>query len=152
MHKIVRPGLVNIDGYFYSLYIEIWFEDIGENKQRLSITGVEGPTYGGNAIGGCGQIIGPHMYDDDYIVEWAPGWSKWKFEELLDIWQTYHLNDMQAGCQHQWDSRPPVGAECPECGYRYGSKWNYRPIPRHAAEYLHDLPESDKEYPWAKEE
>jgi hypothetical protein len=45
---------------------------------------------------------------------------------LADIWQTWHLNDMYAGCIHHAAaaSLPDVGqvGTCPD-GYRYGSAW-----------------------------
>jgi len=54
---------------------------------------------------------------------------------LLRMWREYHLNDMQAACAHQegvrhdqidWQAERTFG--CPQ-GYRYGSRWLYRPIP-----------------------
>jgi hypothetical protein len=44
----------------------------------------------------------------------------------------WHLNDMKAGCEHQealgWGS-DSIGTPCPECGYKYGSKWLRRELP-----------------------
>lgn len=49
------------------------------------------------------------------------------------IWDTYHLNGMAAGCDHQsrpgdLDTTPP----CPVTGYRYGHAWLYRELPAEA--------------------
>ena len=75
-------------------------------------------------------------------------------KELITLWKKYHLNDMNAGCEHQralgWgDKKIEVNQEkkyeghvyptehpdgkltkpCPECGYSYGSSWLYRALP-----------------------
>ena len=72
--------------------------------------------------------------------------------ELVRLWDLWHLNDMRAGCVHQEaqfkahpEDRPTWlndyrgasgitlssdnGSKCPECGYGYGSKWLYEPLP-----------------------
>jgi hypothetical protein len=46
----------------------------------------------------------------------------------------HHLNDLHAGCEHQ-DARGETykthpDAVCPDCGYRLGSGWTYRPLPQ----------------------
>lgn len=61
---------------------------------------------------------------------------------LLDVWKEYHLNDINAGCEHQNNLLKnmvtrdydylitiPEFKECPICGYAYGSKWLYKEIP-----------------------
>ena len=84
-----------------SLWVEMRFDGT-----RLSISGVIGPRSNGDAFGSCGQIAG----DLDRIIDYAPGWDEAKAHELAEIWKTWHLNDMQAGCAHQrgagWDKRP----------------------------------------------
>lgn len=47
---------------------------------------------------------------------------------IFRLWKNYHLNEMNAGCEHQKENTP-VGEVCPVCGYRYGSAWLYREIP-----------------------
>lgn len=94
--RIYRIAIVH-DGH-YSIFVKVVYEG-----GRLSITGVEGPLPGGNAIGGCGQIC-MHM-DVDTMVP-APGWTKDMLARLLAIWNAWHLNDARAGCEHQrnaWD-------------------------------------------------
>ena len=69
---------------------------------KLSISGVVGPLSSGNALGSCGQI-------DSSIKEalnagelsFAPEWSTESVRKLLAVWDVWHLNDMQAGCEHQ---------------------------------------------------
>lgn len=48
-----------------------------------------------------------------------------QFIELL--WRDWHLNDMHAECIHQADK---YSADCPETGYRYGSKWLAEAVPQ----------------------
>lgn len=49
------------------------------------------------------------------------------------IWDRWHLNAMQAGCDHQSPTRDEAGrysAEpCEHTGYRYGSAWLVEPVP-----------------------
>lgn len=83
------------------MFCEIKYKD-----GRLSIHGVEGPTNGGNCLGGCGQI--------DVSGDWssfAPGWNRAKIAKFARIWDEWHLNDARAGCQHQraeWDTDKKV--------------------------------------------
>jgi len=42
-------------------------------------------------------------------------------DPIRNVWELWHLNDMQAGCMHQ-DTTAQVGHECVD-GYRYGSQW-----------------------------
>jgi hypothetical protein len=75
---------------------------------RLSITGVEGPTRGGDALGSSGQI----GLCEWRIVEYAPGWSAKTEAVFRALWNRWHLNDMRPGCAHQrgadWQSDEKV--------------------------------------------
>lgn len=73
--KIVRLGTLPRnhpadDGARMSVFCQIEFKD-----GRLSITGVEGPRPNGNAIGGCGQIVGRIAEAPAGLWNWAPGWT-----------------------------------------------------------------------------
>ncbi len=120
MRKVMRVGSVKTwkGGRWAGLFVLAEFND-----GKLSITGVIGPTSGGNALGGCGQIemgfahrdpkdndartVNPTKPSD---IRFAPGWTAKRWLDLLDIWKRWHLNDMKAGCEHQlsegWDKRP----------------------------------------------
>ena len=37
---------------------------------------------------------------------------------------------------------------CPECGYRYGSSWLFRPLPQDVVELIESLPDEREKYPW----
>lgn len=58
--------------------------------------------------------------------------------EILRLWKNYHLNGLNAGCEHQ-KKGTPVGETCPVCGYRYGSTWLYREIPEKDLEAIKHL-------------
>ena len=102
--KVINPGRMEV--YEGSNKARV-FCKIEYIKGCLSITGVVGPTVGGNARGGCGQIImefkeyderGYHTLQD---IELASGWSRAMLKKFFDIWNQWHLNDMRAECIHQ---------------------------------------------------
>ena len=64
--------------------------------------------------------------------------DKTTYLEILRLWKNYHLNGMNAGCEHQKEGSP-VGSVCPVCGYRYGSAWLYREIPEKDLEAIKNL-------------
>lgn len=64
--------------------------------------------------------------------------DKATYLEILRLWKNYHLNGMNAGCEHQ-KVGSPVGSVCPVCGYRYGSAWLYREIPEKDLEAIKNL-------------
>jgi hypothetical protein len=173
IRKVVRPGTVpTYGGGRMSVFVEIGYRD-----GRLSLSGVEGPNRSGNATGGCGQIDMGYAHrdpaDDDTRYDaptparafnFAPGWDRATWLELLDVWKRWHLNDMRAGCEHQralgwkYDTHrdpdqeapgyPHVGLPCPECGYRIGSAWLREEVPAEVLDFLEGLPETDRPYPW----
>lgn len=102
-NKTVRLGTTEVYSDRYaSVYCKIKYKDC-----KLSISGVEGPTRNGNAIGSCGQIV---MHRPK-IKDFAEGWDKATVDKFYDAWDAWHLNDMQAGCQHQrakWDTTEKI--------------------------------------------
>jgi hypothetical protein len=98
-----------------------------EGGQRLSITG--------ETVDSGGQILD----DVRNIDRPAAGFTFATLQEVLTIWEQYHLNDMNALCDHQtvvWEETnygkrmdlAAIGA-CPVSGYRPGSAWLYREVP-----------------------
>jgi len=87
------------------------------------------------------------------------GWTQEKLDKLLDVWEAYHLNDLQAGTPEQMEILRPwfKTVKYPENtydgqlrqldkygmrthnGHVYGSKWLYMPIPADVLEFLHSL-------------
>ncbi len=166
MKKTVRIGTMPVGNSRASIYCKIKIED-----GRLSISGVIGPTRGGNSRGGAGQIEmefdhedksqNDKRYDSPVRAEdicFAPGWDAGKWYRFLDIWHRWHLNDMRAGCEHQrklgWtyeDHHNPEtfeGEACPTCGYHIGSAWLKEKLPQEVIDFLTGLPETDQRPAW----
>lgn len=143
--KVVRIGTVKPE-YAKSPYSV--FVKIDWDGRKLRIAGVEGPTSGGNARGGCGQI---DMHEWP-VKTYAPGWDAAMVGKLRDIWGRWHLNDMHAECEHQrargesWQTHPE--AVCPDCGYRLGSGWRHEDVPQAVTEWLKGLPDADRQPAW----
>lgn len=160
MNKTVCIGTKNL-GKMGRVYCSIEIEN-----GKLSISGVEGPLASGNALGGCGQIQ-DHLQP---IQKFEPGWSDDLLAKFVDVWNAWHLNDMNAGCQHQramgWGTRKvkdgglagwiyekddPEGVlckPCPECGYEYGTKWLKEELPADVIKFLESLPDSEYQPAW----
>ena len=161
LDKVVRLGttLPEWKKKAFSVYVHITYKD-----GRLSISGVEGPLKSGNARGGCGQI------DKPIIDSFSPDMNQVKLDTLFEIWEAFHLNDLQAGCEHQrlfgWNKRHLSDGRyaghvyqrensdgilckpCPICGYKYGTKWLSMDVPSWAIDYLESLPDTDIQPAW----
>ena len=99
MEKIVFKKIVRVGKTFKGdVFCEIRLYEKKKRGLVLSITGVEAPLSNGDCKGSCGQI-----YDTirRYIIEYAPGWDSEKLKKFLDIWENWHLNDMNPCCEHQ---------------------------------------------------
>lgn len=107
--KVLLIGTVPSPIEYVSVFCKVQYLD-GD----LSISGIVGPTRGGNAIGGCGQIDmefahrNPADNDKRYsspippaAIRFADGWNVGLWLTFLDIWKQYHLNDLRPGCEHQ---------------------------------------------------
>lgn len=161
MEKVVRIGTAKTyGGRSYSIYCKIEYKD-----GKLSITGVEGPTSGGNALGSCGQIV-MHEWD---VATYAPGWNKELEEKFRTVWERWHLNNMRAGTpaqsahlrnikdrypgypksHYEWalEELGKVGLNS-DNGYKYGSAWLKEEVPQSVIDFLWSLPDSDKTPAW----
>lgn len=162
MNKLLNPGRVHVYGILRQIFVRVSYID-----GKLSIVGVIGPKKDGNCYGSCGQIdtefthrnflddsrFGDLIDSDDVVFN--KGWDKEKWLNLLEAWHNWHLNDMNAGCEHQRDlgwhkkeTQSHVNEECPVCKYRFGTAWRFVPVPDVVVKMLEDLPESKKECPW----
>ncbi len=109
---VVRPGTMKTwnGGKWASIYCKINLNERG----HLSISGVIGPTQGGNALGSYGQIDMEFQHrnpEHDYNrypspiqprdIRFRPGWTVGKWYTFLEYWKLYHLNGMKPGCEHQ---------------------------------------------------
>jgi len=168
--KTIHPADVNV----YETRKSPVFCRVDWDGEKLSITGVIGPTVHGNAAGGCGQIDMEFAHrnpaDDDSRygslyrtsdMRFAPGWTATLWLDFLDVWKRWHLNTMQAACEHQralgwtYDShhgnnpdKPFAGDACPECGYLIGSAWLTENVPADVLDFLHHLPDTDRKPAW----
>jgi hypothetical protein len=104
---------------------------------RLSLTG--------ETRYSAGQIID----DVRAVVKPVKGRTAADLEELVSIWEEYHLNDMNALCSHQtikWEDSTygrrmdldAIGA-CPVNGYRPGSAWLYKTVPDSVLERVREI-------------
>ena len=120
-----------------------------ENGPALSIIGMMGDA--------AGQI-----YKDIRRAEcfnFRSGWTQEKLDKLLDVWEAYHLNNLQSGAPEQMEILRSwfETVKYPENtydgqlrqldkhgmrthnGHVYGTKWLYLPIPADVLEFLHSL-------------
>jgi hypothetical protein len=79
----------------------------------------------------------------------ADGWTREDIQDILTHWDSGHLNDMHAGCEHMadftpnrygpdgdnWDQRP----SCPETGQSYGSTWYAKQLPAETEDWARDF-------------
>jgi hypothetical protein len=94
-------------------------------NERLSITadGYEGRRWS----------FGGQSYDE--LLKEFPSSAR-----LVELWKEWHLNDLQAGCEHQralgWTSEVHLSEPCPTCGYKYGTAWLFKAVPVDVLEEL----------------
>lgn len=160
--KVVRLGTTPTGRLRSSVYCRIEYNRDGE--KNLSISGVEGPLPSGNARGASGQIVMGLKAEE---ITPAPGWDTALIQKFLDVWNKWHLNNMQAGTPTQmaelkknkfpgypvshydWakETLTKAGLQ-PDNGYSYGSKWLRVEVPEDVVEFLKSLPATDKEPAW----
>jgi len=66
------------------------------------------------------------------------------FKKIYIWWTLYHLNDLHAGCIHQRafekeEYKKHAEDVCPICQYKYGSAWNFEPIPENDLKEIKDF-------------
>lgn len=128
--------------------------NISWDGQRLSITGSEGRDHGG-------QIV----HSPWNFQQYAEGYSAETVQQLRDIWENWHLNDMQAGspAQTAYLKAHPVPRSADHYTatvhaltaaglnpapdyihngkpYQYGSAWLFKEVPADVVQWLHQLP------------
>lgn len=96
----------------------------------------------------CGQCL-------DTIQKYLP--KNGKIAKIVELWKGYHLNDMKAGTKKQTQYLNGLESEgwkysysgaCYKLkaanlymdnGYKYGSKWLYKPIPKNVLAEIKEL-------------
>lgn len=148
---------------------KVWV-NISYRDGRLSFTGEFGPRASGNARGSCGQIE-MSMPGGKGIIPVDP-WNQEMVTRLFNLWNRWHLNDMQAGTPKQMEAlRDAFGSQSYSHDqalevldnegilvdrdylhngkpYRYGSAWLHEDVPEHVLQWLRNLPETDLPHPW----
>lgn len=128
------------------------FVTISYRGKRLSLTGVEGPDSRGNCSS-CGQI------QDTLGRLTDPRFTKETLDQLKQVWDRWHLNDMRAGTPAQEDYLRENYKERydytkasellreaglnPDNGHKYGSAWLFEEVPDDVIKFLESFPETD---------
>lgn len=86
--RVYRVGTVDGRRGRCSYYVCAEFDG-----RKLSLQGVEGPLASGDCLGSCGQARDGLTRDD---FEPGEGWTRESAARLSDIWERWHLNDMNA--------------------------------------------------------
>lgn len=101
MEKIVNPCKCKLYDMHSKIievpaFVKIEYKEKKPGQKVLSITGVVGPMRNGDCLGSCGQCI-------DEISGGIPAdsWDVDMIKKLCKIWERWHLNDMNAACEHQ---------------------------------------------------
>lgn len=96
MKKIVNPCTCEVYGRSGRTSMAQAFAKIEFNDGKLSICGVIGPLSNGDCRGGAGQCV-------DSIRSGQPNsdWTREMLDRFCDIWDRWHLNDMNPCCEHQ---------------------------------------------------
>lgn len=165
--KVVRIGTAKtFRGRSYSIFCKITYSE--REAGQLCISGVEGPTRGGNALGACGQID-MHLKNEVAKIAPALGWSHGLIREFLAVWDRWHLNTMKAGTSAQEAHLKAIENEFPgypmshydwackrldianllvDNGYKYGTSWLREEVPEDVLKFLKSLPDTDKQPAW----
>jgi len=87
--------------------------------------------------------------------------SEKMFNKLMKFWDRWHLNGLNAGCEHQREQKEEIKQEkgedffhasnletiwelddfeeCPQCGYKYGTSWKFEELPDKVKEFVEVL-------------
>ncbi len=101
----------------------------------------------------CGDVVGPlgsegggqNLDDLRALIDSGSGLAIYAADagRLLEIWEKWHLNGMNPGCDHQKTghySDPKIsGQVCPHSGYKYGTAWLFKAVPADVVEWLSDF-------------
>lgn len=150
MNKIIKVGRAT--------YVNIKFNEV---KRTLSIIGVVSPKRNGNASS-CGQL---NPVDVNALHSQL---SPEELTKLNNIWERWHLNNMNAGVEVQETCIRDYREQYPNwkyefskaCnilkdanlyevdGYKYGYKWIHEEVPEVILEWLDALPTTKMTVDW----
>lgn len=150
-------------------YAEITYRD-----GKLSIHGVVGPFASGNCAGSAGQCvteIGEGVpakgWTKEMLSRFCKVWEEWHLNDMRAYCEHQKAlgwrekANQPSGIKTSYGSEKTLGwlrpsehpdglltRECPVCGYKYGTAWKFEAVPEDVLEFLHDLPETEKEPAW----
>ena len=84
MKKTINLGLVNYYGKKLNATVEIEYKNKKEGQKVFSVSGSIGNECGGQCLDTIAEYINTPL-----------------FNEILRLWNEYHLNDMHPECEHQ---------------------------------------------------
>lgn len=96
MKKVINPCTCEVWGDSGKTRQANAYAKIEWDGKRLSICGVVGPMSNGNCLGGAGQCTNSIRGGTP-----ADGWTREMLDKFCDIWDRWHLNDMNPCCKHQ---------------------------------------------------
>ena len=120
----------------------------GDDAISLSMVG----SIGSACVGQINEDLRRFIESGDVILD--KNISRDMVMQLLDIWDNWHLNDMNAACEHQKllvrhlykngleykdVINYPEIQMCPICGYSYGTEWKFMRIPDYVLIFLINL-------------
>lgn len=110
----------------YMVELEVTLQEKEDGKLCFSANGDVWNTKHTDIVMG-GQCI------DDIWNEYASQIKdRHLFFVIKELWEQYHLNDLNAGCKHQrklnWTYEQHPSEPCPTCGYKMGTDWRYNKI------------------------
>lgn len=96
MNKIINPCTCEVYGSAGKIRQANAYAKIEFVEKRLSICGVVGPMSNGDCSDSAGQCT-------DSFRAGTPvnGWTREMLDKFCDIWDRWHLNDMNPCCEHQ---------------------------------------------------
>ena len=109
---------------------ETILHDTISHFQRVSLSGALVSKYGSLEYNRGIVSIGQNSHYLQEITEPAAEYSRASIKRLGELWDRWHLNDMNSHCAHQdsaikWDQVDP----CPITGYKAGHAWLLDPVP-----------------------
>jgi hypothetical protein len=175
--KVVRVGTMQMNGRRASIHAKVSYDDKGNLSIRGVIGALpSGNALGGcGQIDMDFAHRDPKDNDPRYDhpirpeeIKFAKGWDRNKWLDFLDAWKHYHLNYMNAGTVKQekalreWRAKNPKATHdyddevkylksislYDDGGYKYGTGWRRREVPKNVIAFLKSLPDADKEPAW----
>lgn len=100
------------------------------------------------------ESVGDDLTDLAHITRPAQGFTLDEVRELYRLGTEWHLNDVNAACDHMDIPEGKAASElldmgivCPETGYKYGTAWLVRELPNDVYDRIIELASKGQEFP-----